>query len=270
MMHEGFAYDVRGEGETLLLVNGIGSSREAWALQIDDLAARFRVITLDNRGVGESPVTPGPYTTRQMADDAARVVRALGVTRTHVMGVSMGGTIAQELALAHPDLVDRLAIVCSWPACDRYLERCFRILRHLAVTEGPKGTGWSLAMRQFLGLIAYARDDFANAYDIIEAGEKNAAAAIAAGKEQTWEGFVAQADACLAHDTRGRLGEIASPTLLLAGDADNFTPLHLSEALAAAIPGSRLDVMAGCGHVMFYERPAEFNARIAAFLSGTG
>jgi len=270
MMHDGFAYDVRGEGDFLLMINGIGAPRDSWALQIDDLATRFRVITLDNRGVGASPLTPGPYTTRQMADDAARLVRALGVARTHVMGVSMGGAIAQEFALSHPDLVDRLAIVCSWAACDRYLDRCFRILRHLAVSEGPKGRGWSAEMRRFLALIAYARDDFRNAYDLIEAGEAQAAEAVAAGREQSFEGFVAQADACLAHDTRSRLGHIAAPTLVLAGDQDAFTPLPLSEALHAAIPGSRLDLMTGCGHVMFYERPAEFNARIAAFLAGTG
>lgn len=264
----GFAYDVRGDGDWLLMINGIGAARDSWALQIDDLSARFRCITLDNRGVGDSPVTPGPYSTRQMAADAAALVKSLGVERLHVMGVSMGGAIAQEFAITYPELVDRLAIVCSWPACDRYLERCFTILKHTALSEGPKGRGWSAAVRRFLGLIAYARDDFANAYELIEAGEKNAAEAVAAGREQSFKGFVAQAEACLGHDTRGRLGAIAAPTLVLAGTEDAFTPLPLSEALAAAIPSATLDTMKGCGHVMFYERPAAFNARLTAFLDG--
>ena len=267
MIHDGFAYDVRGEGDWLLMINGIGAARDSWALQIDDLAARFRVITLDNRGVGDSLVAPGPYSTRQMAADAAALVKALGVERTHVMGVSMGGAIAQEFAINYPELVDRLAIVCSWAACDRYLERCFLILRHLAVSEGPKGRGWSAEMRRFLALIAYARDDFAHAYDLIVTGEKTAAEAVAAGREQSVEGFAAQADACLTHDTRGRLASIAAPTLVLAGTEDAFTPFPLSQALAAAIPEATLDTMPGCGHVMFYERPAAFNARLASFLA---
>lgn len=268
MEHAGFAYDIRGEGDWLLMINGIGAARDSWALQIDDLSRRFRCITFDNRGIGESPLTPGPYTTRQMADDAAALVKAIGIERMHVMGVSMGGAIAQEFAISYPEFVDRLAIVCSWAKCDRYLERCFSILRHLAVSEGPKGQGWSAAMRQFLALIAYARDDFANAYDIIENGEKTAAEAVAAGREQTFEGFVAQADACLGHDTRDRLAAIAAPTLILAGTDDAFTPLPLSEALAATIPGAAFDTMQGCGHVMFYERPSAFNARLIAFLDG--
>lgn len=266
MEHAGFGYDIRGDGDWLMMINGIGAARDSWALQIDDLSRRFRCITFDNRGIGDSPLTPGPYTTRQMADDAAALVKGLGVGRMHVMGVSMGGAIAQEFALNYPELVDRLAIVCSWAACDRYLERCFTILKHLALSEGPKGRGWSTVMGRFLALIAYARDDFANAYDLIEAGEKDAAEAIAAGREQPFEGFAAQADACLGHDTRQRLAAIAAPTLVLAGTEDAFTPFPLSQALAAGIPGATLDTMQGCGHVMFYERPGAFNERIIAFL----
>jgi pimeloyl-ACP methyl ester carboxylesterase len=264
----GTAYEVRGEGEWLLLIAGIGASREAWQFLIDAFTARYRCIIFDNRGIGETDFSDGPYTTKQMADDAARLLRTLGVKRAHVMGISMGGAIAQELAINHPGLIDRLAIVCSWPACDRYLERCFVILKETALAEGEKGPGWSNAVQRVLSLIGFSQRTFANHPEIIDAGEAGTADAVKAGKEQPYPGFVAQADACLTHDARGRLGKIAAETLILAGDMDNFTPLPLSEALKEAIPRARMEIMAGCGHVMFLERTDEFNERILGFFEG--
>lgn len=267
---DGTAYDIRGSGENLLMINGIGAARDSWALQIDDLAAKFRCITFDNRGVGDSEISAGPYTTRQLADDAARLMKTLGIGRAHVMGVSMGGAIAQELAINHPERVDRLAIVCSWEACDNYLERCFRIMRDMALSEGPKGPEWLNTVQRFLSLIGFAREDFADSYETIAALEAAVRAAAADGRGQRYEAFVAQADACLSHDTRKRIATIKAPTLILAGDLDSFTPLPLSEALARDIPGAVFEIMHGCGHVMFYEKPADFNGRIIRFLSARG
>jgi len=270
MKRHGFAFDVTGEGEALLMINGIGAARESWSRQIGDLSARFRCITFDNRGVGESIVPAGPYTTRQMADDAVRVLSAAGINRARVLGVSMGGAIAQELAINHPELVERLAIVCSWAACDRYLERCFVIMKEMALSEGPKGPGWSLPVQRFLSLIGFTPGDFAHASAEIDELEAGVADSVKAGKEQAYAGFVAQADACLTHDTRDRLATIRAPTLILAGDEDAFTPLPLSRALAGVIPGARFQIMKGCGHVMFYERPKDFNSRVIDFLAGEG
>jgi pimeloyl-ACP methyl ester carboxylesterase len=267
---DGTAYDIRGEGENLLLINGIGAARESWALQIGDLAAKFRCVTFDNRGVGDSEISAGPYTTRQLADDAARLMRTLKIDRAHVMGVSMGGAIAQELAINHPELVDRLAIVCSWEACDNYLRRCFSVMREMALSEGPKGPEWVNSVQRFLSLIGFAREDFADSYKMITDLEEAVRAAVADGRGQRFEAFVAQADACLSHDTRGRVQAIKAPTLILAGDLDSFTPLPLSEALARDIPGATFEIMHGCGHVMFYERPTDFNARIVKFLNAKG
>jgi pimeloyl-ACP methyl ester carboxylesterase len=267
MIHDGIAYDIRGDGDWLLTINGIGAPKESWEQQIGDLARSFRCIVFDNRGMGESEKPPAPYTTRAMADDAARLLRHLGVERAHVLGASMGGAIAQELAIACPDLVDRLVIASSWPACDRYLERCFVILKETALSEGKRGPGWSIPVRRFLSLIMYARRDFAGAWQMIADGEKEVADVLAAGNEPDYRYFVAQADACLAHDARARLGAIRAPTLVLAGEVDAFTPHPLSEALATAIPNATLSVMEGCGHVMFYERPADFNHRVSRFLS---
>ncbi len=261
----GFVYEVRGEGPWLVMINGIGAAHEAWAPHVDDLSRHFRCLTFDNRGVGKSPRPPGPYTTAAMADDVAAILAELGIARAHVVGASMGGAIAQELVLRHPERVDRLAIVCSWPACDRYLERCFTILKEYAEAAGREGRGWSMRVRHFLSLIAFARSDFSTSFETIAAAERLTAEAVAAGLEQPADAFIAQAEACLSHDTRHRLVRIAAPTLVLAGDQDAFTPLPLSQALAAAIPGAMLSVMEGCGHVMFYERPKEFTARLIEF-----
>jgi pimeloyl-ACP methyl ester carboxylesterase len=111
----------------------------------------------------------------------------------------------------------------------------------------------------------YARDDFSDAWQMIADGEKEVADVLAAGEEPDYRYFVSQADACLTHDARRRLGAIRAPTLVLAGDEDAFTPLPLSEALATSIPNATLSVMEGCGHVMFYERPADFNQRVSRF-----
>lgn len=269
MFHDGIAYEVRGEGDWLLMINGLGAPKESWALQIDDLARLFRCITFDNRGMGASDKPPGPYTTRAMAEDAVRLLRHLGVERTHVLGASMGGTIAQELAIDHPEMVGRLAVSCTWAACSRYLERCLVILKETALSEGARGPGWSIPVRRFLSLIMYARDDFSGAWQMIADGEKEVANVLAAGEEPDYRYFVAQADACLTHDARRRLGAIRAPTLVLAGDEDAFTPLPLSEALATSIPNATLSVMEGCGHVMFYERPADFNQRVSRFLAAS-
>jgi pimeloyl-ACP methyl ester carboxylesterase len=268
MKRDGIAYEVRGEGDWLLLVNGIGAGKVAWDFLIEEFSQNFRCLIFDNRGVGDSHVPEGPYTTRQMADDAARLMAKLGIGKAHVMGISMGGAIAQEFAINHPQLVDRLAIVCSWAACDRYLERCFVILKEIALAEGIKGIGWSGAVQRFLSLIGFARNTFLDNAALIDELEAAGAAAVKAGNEQSYLGFVAQADACLGHDTRKRLGAIRAPTFILAGDADAFTPLTLSEELAERIDGASLEIMQGCGHVMFLERTAEFNMRIIDFLKG--
>src|SRR6266498_1920452 len=104
-----------GRGEPLLLVQGLGYPSDMWYRWLPDLTQRYRVLRFDNRGVGRTGVPPGPYTIEQMADDALAVLDAAGVERAHVVGASLGGMVAQELALAAPDRVDRLVLACTTP-----------------------------------------------------------------------------------------------------------------------------------------------------------
>jgi len=266
MKRDGLAFDVHGDaGDWLLMINGIGAPRGSWALQIDDLSQRFRCITFDNPGIGESDVWSSDLTSASMADSAAQVLDIAGVERAHIMGVSMGGAIAQQLMLRHPGRVEKAMVVCSWAACDRYLDRCFTIMRDMAAADARPS--WSVSVQKFLSLIGFTKTDFAERYESIQAIEDMVEAAARDGHEEKASTFVAQANACLGHDTRQRLGEVTTPTLIMAGDEDAFTPIHLSHQLRDAIPGAAFQVMEGCGHVMFYERPGEFNARVADFLT---
>ena len=109
-------YEVAGSGEPLLLIMGLGADLNAWVRQTPVLSTRYRTVTIDNRGVGRSSKPPGPYSTAQMADEAAGLLDHLGVERAHVLGVSMGGMIAQEVALRHPRRVGTLTLVCTYAA----------------------------------------------------------------------------------------------------------------------------------------------------------
>ena len=179
----------------------------------------------------------------------------------------MGGAIAQEFAINHPQLVDRLAIVCSWAACDRYLERCFVIMKEMALTEGAKGPGWSNAVQRFLSLIGFARDFFYDVRDRRERGGRGGR--VAAGHEQSYLGFVAQADACLSHDTRKRLARSPRQPSFLPATPTPSRRCRCRRPLPRR-SRARLQIMTGRGHVMFYERPKDFNSRIIDFLAGDG
>src|SRR3990172_10613951 len=138
-------YEERGQGPPLVLIMGLGAPGTRWEEHVEYYARYFRCILIDNRGVGRSDQPPGPYTTAMMADDTAGLINALGIGPAHVSGISMGGAIAQELALRHPRLVRRLVLNCTWPRCDTYTRRIFVLLRTLVSTN--------LDLEQFIRLV---------------------------------------------------------------------------------------------------------------------
>ena len=116
-------YEEHGSGDPLLLIMGLAADSTAWMFQMPDFAKHYRTIVFDNRGVGRSSKPPGPYSIHQMADDAAGLLEQLEIERAHVVGVSMGGMIAQELALRHPERVRGLVLACTYPEPDAEVER---------------------------------------------------------------------------------------------------------------------------------------------------
>lgn len=249
------AWEERGDGEPLLLVHGLGYTRQAWGPAADELARDYRVIRYDNRGIGDSDAPGGPYTTTAMAGDAAQVLDEAEVERAHVIGTSLGGMIAQELALAHPGRVDRLVLACTtpggagaFPIPQPTLDLVAR-MPTLPVEE---------AMR--LGVInALAPDAPESLVDEIYsyrlAHPLNPA------------GWQAQAAAALTHAVDGRLGEIRAPTLIAHGTADNVVDVRNAQLLADAIPDARVELFAGGGHLFFWEQPDRFVATVREFLA---
>jgi pimeloyl-ACP methyl ester carboxylesterase len=252
------SYRVVGEGPPLLLVMGLGADVTAWADHVPAFAPRWRCILVDNRGVGRSGTPAGPYSTAQMADDCAEVLRATAAEPAAVVGISMGGAIAQELALRNPDLVRALVLVSTWARCDGYLAEVFDHLCTAHAVLGP------VEFTQLLQLRIWGP-----AYVSGHLDELRDARVAAAGAPVAHDAFAAQSAACIGHATLDRLCAIHVPTLVTVGHADCFTVPARSEEIHRAISGSRLEVFPG-GHTHHWEQLEAFNALTSAWLDGLG
>ena len=246
-----------GSGPPLLLIMGLGASLETWVAQREAFARRHRVILFDNRGAGGSECPPPPWSVPDMAADAFGVLDALGVVRANVLGVSMGGMIAQEMAIARPERVDRLVIAVSFARPDP-LRRAFLLFRRWArlqgadlVQEGVANLPWLVSPRvlndperleEILGIVGTMPLMDADAY-------------------------ANQIDAILEHDTLSRLHHVRARTLVLAAAEDVLTPLALSREIASAIPWARLEVLPRGNHAVQIEDADAFNEAVLRFLA---
>lgn len=247
-----------GTGPPLLMIMGLGASTETWAGQREAFAAHHRLVLFDNRGAGRSGAPPPPWTVPAMAADARAVLDALGIARADVLGVSMGGMIAQELAIRHPERVARLVIAASF-ARPEPLRRVFLLHRRWARLQGADATAESLASLPWL-LSPATMLDPARLDRILEiVGRMPFVSA---------ESYAHQVDAILEHTTLDRLGGVRAPTLVIVAADDVLTPVYLSEEIAAAIPGARLEVLPRGGHGVLLEYPDAFNERVLAWLDG--
>jgi 3-oxoadipate enol-lactonase len=246
----------RRDGEPLLMVQGLGADKRGWMMQRRALSARYRCIAFDNRGVGRSGKPAGPYDLEVMASDAVAVLDATGYDSAHVMGASMGGVIAQILAVRHPERVRSLVLACT--AC-RHLPWRVELLEEWADTAGRDGMRAFAQqnMRWLLGPRSLRR--FRPAITLLAPVAMNAPA----------EGFVAQVGAIVAMDDglRHELRSISAPTLVLVGSQDILTPVGDSEELAELIPGARLEVVRGGAHGFMVEHAGAFNRIVCDFLA---
>jgi 3-oxoadipate enol-lactonase len=235
-------YQETGSGDALLLINGLTGTCLGWEPLVPSLAGHFRVITSDNRGVGRSEAPPGPYTTRQMADDAAALLAHLGVVRAHVVGSSMGGMIAQELALAYPSLVDRLVLYGTFAR------------PHRAIID-PWLT-FVVQMKERLDPASVTLGWLPWLYTPAFFEQPERVEAVLAWQEpypSPAHGIAAQAEAVRHHDTLERLPQITAPTLVLVGAEDVVTPVYYSRVLAGRIPAATLQVLERGGHEALWE-----------------
>jgi pimeloyl-ACP methyl ester carboxylesterase len=251
-------YVEAGTGDPVLMIMGFGGDHQAWAFQVPALSERHRVITFDNRGAGQSSVPDEPYSTRAMAGDAVGVLDALGIERAHVIGVSMGGMIAQEVALSHPGRVRSLQLHCTYARPDRYFQalmEAWRVVRAKATMEE-----WMRAVAVWL----FSPRTYAERPELVETVIQTA---LANPHPFTLTGFLRQGEAVRGHDALDRLPTLGCPTLVSVGEDDILVPPRFARELTAAIPGAELRLIEHGGHVYFWECAEAFNTMCLDFLA---
>jgi 3-oxoadipate enol-lactonase len=252
-------YEVAGRGDPVLLIHGLSAPAAHWAPQTTALAPHFQVVTFDQRGVGQSDLPPEPvYTTAQLAADAAAILRHLKIARAHVIGASMGGTVAVELALRHPRLVRALTLASTWAVADARFLHTIESWAALA-----SRTPVEERYRHLFYPWIYSPAFFAKKQTVELALQQ----ALAYPHQTKAEAIERQARGILAwNGTRvKRLGAIKAPTLILAGAEDLLTPPAYARALSRLIRRARLRVLPG-GHGFFVEHAEDFNGAVLRFL----
>ena len=251
-------YVEAGGGDPLLLIMGFGGDHLAWAFQVPAFSAKYRVISFDNRGAGQSSVPDVPYSTRMLADDAVGLLDVLGVERAHVLGVSMGGMIAQEVALNHPGRVRSLQLHCTYARPDRYMLALMDAWRSVRAKATPEEWMRTVALWLFAPVTFAERPDFIEA--VIQTGLANP-------HPFTLTGFFRQGDAVRGHDALDRLPALACPTLVSVAEQDILVPPRFARAVAAAVPKAEFRMVDNAAHVYFWERADAFNAMCLDFLA---
>ena len=255
-------YELHGEGPPLVLVMGIGYDSSLWTLaQVPVLSTQFQVILVDNRDAGRSSKARQPYTIADMADDLAGLLDALGIQRSHLLGLSMGGMIALEFALRHGDRLDRLVLAGTGAAPARSAVDPIQIWSWVKANDA---TGEVFGGQQFVSLFSTA---FLRNHEAV----RDTAELLASNPyPMSPEAYGRQADAYRQFDALDRLAAITAPTLVVVGEQDLLTPPWIAREVAEAIPGARFEVIRGDGssHLVPIECPDEFNRLVLDFLSG--
>ncbi len=252
-------YYIEGAGPPLLMIMGLGGQASSWGEPIlEGLQSNFTTVRFSNRGTGATDKPSDGYSIPQMAEDAAGLMESLGIEKAHLFGISMGGMIAQELVLNHPQRVQGLVLGCTncGPAHSvtvpaETLNRFGQIMS-LPVEERIREF-WNITVTQ-----AFIESGAAFLNHIMELGMVN---------PTPMETFGRQFGAIQAFDTYDRLPQIKSPTLIIQGDLDALVPMENAEVLRGRIPGSRVRIVQGTGHCFFWEAPEEVVEEIVAFLS---
>jgi 3-oxoadipate enol-lactonase len=246
-------YETTVHGPPLLFIHGLGSSTRDWDPQVAEFSASYKVITFDLRGHGRSDKPPGPYSLPLFAEDTAGLLGALGLDAAHVVGISLGGGVAFQLAIDHPELVETMTIVNSSPSmvgstqdAQREIDRRVGIVRQL----GMRAMGEALSTSLF--------PDEANAAERKTFVEHWA--------ENDPQAYIDATLSMLGWDVTAKIGSIKCPTLVISADHD-YTPVAVKEAYVGLMPDARLVVIPNSHHATPIERPSQFNAALASFLT---
>ena len=245
-------YRVEGRGEPLVMIMGFTASRSGWIRQIPFFRKYYRVVTFDNRGVGKSDKPPGPYSTRMMADDTVRLMDLLGIEKAHIVGLSMGGMIAQELAINYPQRIMKLILAATYARQDETSGDSLEQAEFLQLTPEKKasalmGLAFNKPFYRFVfGLLGRVLTRFTGASGRV--------------------GIAEQSEACLRHNTLERLPLITAPTLVIVGTGDRLIKPVSSEVIAGKIPNAKLVRVEGGSHSFPFEMKNVFNREVLNFL----
>jgi 3-oxoadipate enol-lactonase len=250
-------YEVHGEGEPLLCVMGLAADTLAWLLQVPAFSASYQTVIFDNRDVGQSSMADGPYEIADMARDALALADALELDSFHLLGLSMGGAIAQEMALAAPDRLRTLTLAVTFPAGGAWARKLSEV--------------WAARVRRAsreervdeLMLLTFSEEFFENEQQVTWVRGMM----LQNPHPQDAEAFVRQLDAAGRHDAREGLPSVRMPTHVIGAEHDILVPVWKSRELADLIPDARLTVIERSPHWANVERAEEFNRSVLDFIA---
>jgi pimeloyl-ACP methyl ester carboxylesterase len=252
-------YYVEGSGPPLLMIMGFGGQASSWSEPfLERLRPHFTVIRFSNRGTGESDRPAEPTTIRMMADDAAALLEALGIGRAHVLGASMGGMIAQELALHHPALLNALVLCCTTSGGAGHVAANAEVFAMLMPSPGLSREDQIRKAWPAMCTPGFIEERLDFMEMMLQTSLIN---------PTPIETIMKQMAAVQGFDAYDRLGAINAPTLVIHGDADVLVPMANAHSLQERIPGSQLAIIPGVGHMISWEKPAEAARVITEFLS---
>ncbi len=255
-------YQEEGRGEPLLLIMGTGADHTFWGAQVPALARHHRVLTYDARGVGRSDTVSPPEscTMAAMADDAAGLLAALDIPRAHISGLSLGSTVAQELALRHPQRVASLQLHGTWGRSDAWFRRMIDTLEH-PIRHGDDRRAFIRTALMWILSPSFLEEE----PDQVRAMEQ---AFLESPFPPSRDGILGHCHADKTHDALDRLGEIRCPTLVTCGEQDVQVPARYGREVAARIPGARFHLFTGprASHLACVEMADAFNQMGLAFL----
>ncbi|MGD0624229.1 MAG: alpha/beta fold hydrolase [Thermodesulfobacteriota bacterium] len=248
-------YQEKGSGFPLVLIHGLNGDLTAWGLVMPELAKHYRTLALDVRGHGHSGKPDQPYSIQQFSDDLQEFLQRLQVPKAHILGLSMGGAIAQQFALDYPEKVRSLVLVSTFSYVDEKAFQAFSRLRKSLQSEG-----YPAFFDEVVKLAFTPQYIAANPGPIAELKEKRIKinSPVAIGRAT---------DACLAFHLKEEISKIALPTLIVSGKEDIFTPIHLAEQIHHSIRGSEWKILEGAGHNLYIEKPSQMVQVVLEFLS---
>jgi len=264
-------YYVFGEGELLILISGLGMDNTGWIYQVPVFKDFFKVIIFDNRGIGKSSRTMGPYTIKMMADDVVNLMKYLNIKNAHILGSSMGGMIAQEIAINYPLRVNKL-VLCSTSPRPRqlFLKKLSEGLKDLLNDKIEDVIEVDSKKEIFEKAISYILLQ-AVSEDFLKKNKKFVEETLKRYLSNPYyvETFLKQVRAIRWHNTLDRLNLIEAETLILAGDKDKLVSPENAKILAERIPNSKVKIFKNVGHAMHLEIPEKFNKTVLDFLRGS-